>query len=110
MLFTELAAAIQRLKTLLLLKQANKLIQDKHYIADKLKIERLLSEPLAIDQYYINLAIVKQFNLNASYLKKTKDTSLSLFFIFIQQKVKILNKTIQVKLSAIFDERKRSNS
>ncbi|KAM3498453.1 hypothetical protein MY10362_008227 [Beauveria mimosiformis] len=42
------------------LEQADKLIRDKHYTMDRLKIERLSGKLLPIDQCYINLAIMNK--------------------------------------------------
>ncbi|OAA35576.1 Armadillo-like helical [Cordyceps fumosorosea ARSEF 2679] len=107
-LFTELAAAIQRLKTPSLLDQADTWIRDKHYTADRLKIERLSGESLSMDQCYINLAIVGQSGLNAGHLKKG-GTAPSPFSILARQKVEAPDKTMQVDLAAIFNERKGSD-
>lgn len=71
------------------LKQADTFIREKHYTADRLKIKRLLGEPLSIDRYYINLAIIKQVSQNASDLKRKGDTIPSLFSILTRQKVKV---------------------
>lgn len=48
-LFTKLAITIRRLKILFLLEQADTLIREKHYAAERLQIKRLSGEPLAID-------------------------------------------------------------
>ncbi|KAM3553976.1 hypothetical protein ARSEF4850_006678 [Beauveria asiatica] len=42
------------------LEQAGIFIREKHYTADRLKIERLSGEPLSMDRCYINLAIIEQ--------------------------------------------------
>ncbi|OAA54616.1 peptidase C14 [Cordyceps fumosorosea ARSEF 2679] len=108
-LFTELAAAIRRLKTPSLLEQADTLIRDKRYTADKLKIERLSGELLPMEQCYINLAIVEQSGPDAGHSTKKEDTTPSPFSIFIRQKVETPDKTMQVELATIFNERKGSD-
>ncbi|OAA46421.1 peptidase C14 [Cordyceps fumosorosea ARSEF 2679] len=108
-LFTKLAAAIRRLKTPSLLEQADTQIRNKHYTADRLKIKRLSGEPLLMDQCYINLAIVEQSGRDADYLKTEGDIAPSPFSICARQKVEASNKTLQLELAAIFNERDGSD-
>ncbi|KAM3495226.1 hypothetical protein MY3957_001457 [Beauveria namnaoensis] len=91
------------------LEQADKLIREKHYTTDRLKIERLSGRPLAMDQCYINLAIVEQSGQDAARSKKERETAPSPFSILDRQKVEAPDKTMQVELSAIFNERKGSD-
>ncbi|EJP62258.1 peptidase C14 [Beauveria bassiana ARSEF 2860] len=91
------------------LEQADKLIREKHYTTDRLKIERLSGRPLAMDQCYINLAIVEQSDQDAARSKKGRETAPSPFSILDRQKVEAPDKTMQVELSAIFNERKGSD-
>ncbi|KAJ6784046.1 hypothetical protein PWT90_00333 [Aphanocladium album] len=89
-----------------LLEQADTWIRDKHYTADRLKIERLSGELLAMDQCYINLAIVEQPGQSAGRRKESRETTASPFSILDRQKITVPDKTIQVKLSEVFSERK----
>ncbi|KAM3526335.1 hypothetical protein MY4038_006891 [Beauveria bassiana] len=91
------------------LEQADKLIREKHYTTDRLKIERLSGRPLAMDQCYINLAIVEQSGQDAARSKKERETAPSSFSILDRQKVEAPDKTMQVDLLAIFNERKGSD-
>ncbi|KAM3547239.1 hypothetical protein ARSEF4850_010141, partial [Beauveria asiatica] len=91
------------------LEQADKLIREKHYTTDRLKIERLSGDPLAMDQCYINLAIVEQSGQDAARSKKERETAPSPFSILDRQKVEAPDKTMQVELLAIFNERKGSD-
>ncbi|KAJ4159435.1 uncharacterized protein LMH87_008337 [Akanthomyces muscarius] len=104
-LFAALTAAIRRLKTPSLLEQADTWIRDKHYTAYRLKIERLSGESLPMDQCYINLAIVEQSGQDAGPSKKGNTVS-SPFSILARQKVETPDKTMQVELAALFNERK----
>ncbi|KGQ06538.1 Protein NLRC3 [Beauveria bassiana D1-5] len=92
------------------LEQADKLIREKHYTTDRLKIERLSGRPLAMDQCYINLAIVEQSGQDAARSKKGRETAPSPFSILDRQKVEAPDKTMQVELSAIFNQRKGSDN
>ncbi|KAM3554900.1 hypothetical protein ARSEF4850_006251 [Beauveria asiatica] len=87
------------------LEQADKLIRDKHYTADRLKIKRLSGEELDMDQCYINLAIVEQSGQDSGRSKKVGGTAPSPFTILARQKVEAPDKTMQVKLAALFYER-----
>ncbi|KAF1733672.1 Protein NLRC3 [Beauveria bassiana] len=91
------------------LEQADKLIREKHYTTDRLKVERLSGRPLAMDQCYINLAIVEQSGQDAARSKRERETAPSPFSILDRQKVEAPDKTMQVELSAIFNERKGSD-
>ncbi|PMB65569.1 NACHT, LRR and PYD domains-containing protein 3 [Beauveria bassiana] len=87
------------------LKQADKLIRDKHYTADRLKIQRLSGEELDMDQCYINLAIVEQSGQHSSRSRKEGGTAPSPFSILARQKVEAPDNTMQVELAALFNER-----
>ncbi|PMB65161.1 Protein NLRC3 [Beauveria bassiana] len=91
------------------LEQADSFIREKHYTADRLKIERLSGEPLSMDRCYINLAIIEQVSQNASDSKKKGDTMPSPFSILARQKVEAPDQTMQVELATIFNERKGSD-
>ncbi|PFH61127.1 hypothetical protein XA68_18134 [Ophiocordyceps unilateralis] len=87
-------------------KDADDWIRDNHYTLERLKIERLSGEPLPMDQCYINLAIVKQWedSMNSS------DTSQSSpFSLFARQKVVTPDKTVQIDLAKLFNEREGRN-
>jgi hypothetical protein len=87
------------------LKQADAWIRDEHYAEERLRIDRLSGDPLPLDQCYINLAIVEQSGQDASRSKKGDATS-SPFSLFARQKVETPDKTIQVELATIFNQRK----
>ncbi|KGQ09559.1 Protein NLRC5 [Beauveria bassiana D1-5] len=107
-LFAALTAAIRRLKTPSLLEQADTWIRDKHYTADRLRIERLSGESLPMDQCYINLAIVERSGEDTGHPKKG-GTAPSPFSVLARQKVEAPDKTMQVELAALFNERKGSD-
>ncbi|XWX00409.1 hypothetical protein V2A60_008429 [Cordyceps javanica] len=92
------------------LEQADRLIRDKHYTADRLKIERLSGEPLSMDQCYINLAIIEQSGRDASHSKKEGRAAPSPFSILIRQKVERPDTTMQVELATIFNKREGKDS
>ncbi|OAA54617.1 Armadillo-type fold protein [Cordyceps fumosorosea ARSEF 2679] len=104
-LYTKLTAAVRHLKAPSLLEQADTWIRDKHYTADRLKIERLSGELLPMEQCYINLAIVEQSGQDAGHSRKEGDTAPSPFSILARQKVQTPDKTMQVELVALFNER-----
>ncbi|KAM3563321.1 hypothetical protein ARSEF4850_002388 [Beauveria asiatica] len=104
-LYLKLTDTIRHLKAPSLLEQADTWIHDKHYTADRLKIERLSGEPLAMDQCYINLAIVEQRGQDADRYKNRGDAIPSPFSILARQKIEAIDKTMQVELAAIFNER-----
>ncbi|KAJ2968714.1 hypothetical protein NQ176_g9048 [Zarea fungicola] len=107
-LFKRIAAAIRHLRTPSLLEQADKLIRDKHYTADRLKIERLSGELLSMEQCYINLAIVEQRTQDLGNAK-IEDKTPSPFSILVRQKLETHDVRNQVDLAAIFDEREVNN-
>ncbi|EJP61155.1 peptidase C14 [Beauveria bassiana ARSEF 2860] len=107
-LFAALTAAIRRLKTPSLLEQADTWIRDKHYTADRLRIERLSGESLPMDQCYINLAIVERSGQDTGHPKKG-GTAPSPFSVLARQRVEAPDKTMQVELAALFNERKGSD-
>lgn len=75
-LYTKLTDAIRHLKAPSLLEWADIWIRDKHYTAERLKIKRLSREPLLMDYYYINLAIVEYTGYNVGRSKKEREPSL----------------------------------
>jgi hemerythrin len=93
------------------LQEADDWILDKHYTADRLKIERLSGEALPMKQCYINLAIVENPRKNAQYVEKESAAAphSSPFSLTIRRNVEIQNKSIQVELPSLFDVRKDSN-
>jgi HEAT repeat protein len=91
------------------LKQADKHLRDKHYTADRLRIERLSGESLSMDQCYINLTIVEQSGQETSHSENVGNSAASPFSIFVRQKVEATDKTMQVELAAIFNERNESD-
>ncbi|KAM3525685.1 hypothetical protein NHJ13051_003858 [Beauveria bassiana] len=106
---TKVKQIVEKIREGTPLEQADKLIREKHYTTDRLKIERLSGRPLAMDQCYINLAIIEQSGQDAARSKKERETAPSPFSILDRQKVKAPDKTMQVELSAIFNERKGSD-
>ncbi|KAL7962938.1 peptidase C14 [Trichoderma compactum] len=96
---------LQNIRPNSLLDDADAWIRNKHYTADKLKIERLAGELLSMDQCYINLAVVEQLDQDASRSKGGYGTT-SPFSLFNRQKVETPDKTIQVESAASFNQRK----
>ncbi|KAK4149429.1 hypothetical protein C8A00DRAFT_46964 [Chaetomidium leptoderma] len=86
------------------LMQADAWILDKHYTADRLKIERLSGDVLSMDQCYINLAIIEQHGS-----KRGSATQSSPFSLSARLKVMTPGKIIQVELPKLFDPRKRGD-
>ncbi|KAH7176129.1 hypothetical protein EDB81DRAFT_771952 [Dactylonectria macrodidyma] len=78
-------------------------IRDKHYNTGRLKIERLSGDLLSMDQCYINLAIVEQPGGMAG---RSDTAQPSPFSLLARQKVETPEKTIQVELATIFNQRK----
>ncbi|KAL7797071.1 armadillo-type protein [Trichoderma afarasin] len=96
---------LQNIRTNSLLDDADAWIRNKHYTADKLKIERLSGDLLSMDQCYINLAVVEQRDQDTSPSGTGFGTT-SPFSLFNRQKVETPEKAIRVKLAAIFNQRK----
>ncbi|KAL6814117.1 armadillo-type protein [Trichoderma camerunense] len=96
---------LQNIRTNSLLDDADAWIRNKHYTADKLKIERLSGDLLSMDQCYINLVVVEQRHQDASRSKGGYGTT-SPFSLFNRQKVETPEKAIQVELAAIFNKRR----
>ncbi|KAF7511003.1 hypothetical protein GJ744_005549 [Endocarpon pusillum] len=90
-----------------LLEDADAWIRDKHYTADRLKVERLSDHLLPMDQCYINLAIVEQSGQDGGRSKKgdgahqSSPVSLS-----ARLKVEAPDEKIQIELLKIFNPRK----
>ncbi|KAK4077222.1 hypothetical protein Purlil1_12436 [Purpureocillium lilacinum] len=103
-LYQKLKKAVYDLRVPTLLEQADKLICDKHYTEDKLKIERLSGEQLPMDQCYINLAIVEKSGPDADRSDQ-QDAKLSPFTLLSRQKVEMPPNTIQVELATLFSQR-----
>ncbi|KAF9766524.1 hypothetical protein IL306_001052, partial [Fusarium sp. DS 682] len=95
------------------LARADAWIREKHYDEEKLKIERLSGDPLEMDQCYINLAIVEQTKTSTSTRDRSGgDDSVprsSPFSLLARQKVDTLGGHAQLRLTDIFDQRKRSD-
>lgn len=66
-------------------KQADAWIRNMHYTDERLKIERLSGDLLAMEQCYINLAIVKQSSQDTG--GPNRDPAASPFSVFARQKV-----------------------
>ncbi|KAK4079164.1 hypothetical protein Trihar35433_269 [Trichoderma harzianum] len=86
------------------LDDADAWICNKHYTAERLKIERLSGDLLSMDQCYINLAVVEHHNQNAGRPIERRETP-SQFSLFHRQKVETPEKSIQVELATIFNQR-----
>ncbi|EFY98052.2 nacht nucleoside triphosphatase [Metarhizium robertsii ARSEF 23] len=89
-------------------------IQNEHY-RDKLNIVRLSGNHLSMDQCYINLAIIETSNGEADRIEKGSDgedltPQHSPFSILARQKVETPDKTTQVELATLFNDRKRPQS
>ncbi|KAK0764442.1 hypothetical protein N5P37_003844 [Trichoderma harzianum] len=95
---------LQNIRTNSLLDDADAWIRNKHYTADKLKIERLSGDLLSMDQCYINL-VVEQRDQDVSRSKRGYGTT-SPFSLFNRQKVETPEEAIQVELEAIFNQRR----
>ncbi|PNP52850.1 hypothetical protein THARTR1_06691 [Trichoderma harzianum] len=95
---------LQDIRTNSPLDDADAWIRNKHYTAERLKIERLSGDLLSMDQCYINLAVVEQRGQEASSSKEGNRMS-SPFSLFHRQKVETPDKTIQVELATIFNQR-----
>ncbi|KGQ11546.1 NACHT, LRR and PYD domains-containing protein 12 [Beauveria bassiana D1-5] len=91
------------------LEQADRLIRDEHYTADRLKIERLSGKLLPIEHCYINLAITKQSDQEAHLSKGNGDLTRPPFSLLTRQQVDASEKSMQVDLAAVFDERRGEN-
>ncbi|KAL7933708.1 hypothetical protein V8C35DRAFT_322296 [Trichoderma chlorosporum] len=86
------------------LDKADAWIQNKHYTANRLKIERLSGDLLSMDQCYINLAVVEHRGQGSSRSNKADGTP-SPLSLFGRQKVETPESTVQVELEAIFNQR-----
>lgn len=108
-LFKALAGQIRELKAKSPLEQADEWIREKHYTPQRLSIERLSGDLLQMEQCYINLAIVKNVSQDTSH-SETKGTTLSSPFSLLgRQKVEVPDKTKQIDLKDIFEERRGDN-
>ncbi|KAK4075230.1 hypothetical protein Purlil1_12720 [Purpureocillium lilacinum] len=103
-LYQKLKKAVYDLRVPTLLEQADKLICDKHYTEDKLKIVRLSGDQLPMDQCYINLTIVEKFGPDADHSDQ-QDAKLSPFTLLSRQKVELPPNTIHVELATLFSQR-----
>ncbi|ERF73784.1 hypothetical protein EPUS_09250 [Endocarpon pusillum Z07020] len=94
-------------------QQADAWIRANHYSEDRLKIERLSSDLLSLDQCYINLAIVEEPRKNAQHAEEGsgEDVSphVSPFSLTARLSVETPEKNVQVELPSLFDPRKDSN-
>ncbi|KAJ3558196.1 hypothetical protein NPX13_g9759 [Xylaria arbuscula] len=84
-------------------------IRNKHYTDECLKIERLLGNPLPMEQCYINLAIVWQPGDEPRRSGNRSDDPLSNaspFSLSARLKVQTPDQDSQVKLQTLFDPRK----
>lgn len=90
---------LQNIRTNSLLDDADAWIRNKHYTADRLKIERLSGDLLSMDQCYINLAVVEQRGQEGGNGKASP------FSLFHRQRVETPDGAIQVQLETIFNER-----
>lgn len=92
-------------------------IRDQCYAADRLQIRRLSEEELPMEQCYINLAIIEQqcgrvFSGSGYGSNGADSTSQSSpFSILSRQKVQVQtpDKSIQVELKTLFNQRDRGN-
>lgn len=107
--YTNLKSAICRLRSPSLLEQADAFIRSKCYSADRLKIERLSGQLLAMDQCYINLAIVEQSRQEPVCSSNGGPTKPSPFSLLARQKLDQPNESVQIELAAIFSQRQREN-
>ncbi|KAF6822843.1 peptidase C14 [Colletotrichum musicola] len=89
------------------LEQADAWIRDKHYTADRLKIERLSGDPLPMDQCYINLALVEQQSADNSKHKSGKPTPQH-FPVSLSERLKLgpSHEDLRVELPKLFEPRK----
>jgi hypothetical protein len=95
------------------LKQADAWIRDKHYIQDRLQIERLSGVLLPMEQCFINLAIVEQARKTEDRLQDGSEVTgiapkSSPFSLHTRLGVETPSKAIQVQLSTIFNPRERN--
>ncbi|KAJ3488535.1 hypothetical protein NLG97_g6181 [Lecanicillium saksenae] len=107
-LFKQLRKAILRLKVPSLLEQADAWIRYRQYTPERLRIERLSGESLAMDQCYVNLAIIEQHDQGTDKSRKQATTS-SPFPLFARQNIDTPSETMQVELPTVFNEREGSN-
>ncbi|KAH8878672.1 hypothetical protein GQ53DRAFT_81806 [Thozetella sp. PMI_491] len=108
-LYKQLEKAILDLQAPSLLDEADEWIRKKHYTPDRLKIERLSSDSLPMDQCYINLAIVEQTSKSAGRSGGDAAHPSSPFSLLARQKVETPDEKIQIELPVIFNPRKGPN-
>ncbi|KAL7815180.1 hypothetical protein V8C26DRAFT_131638 [Trichoderma gracile] len=84
------------------LQQADAWIRDKHYTADRLRIQRLSGQRLPMDQCYINLTVVERFGERGEHP--------STFSILSRQKVGNPGRGYHVDLATLFNEGRRRGS
>lgn len=89
------------------LEEADAWICDKYYTADRLKIERLSSESLPMDQCYINLAIVEQPGVNEYASQEKTSQQSTQFSLFARLKVDKPDKKTDVMLSELLNPRRQ---
>ena len=111
-LYKKLTGAIKQLRTPSLLEQADGFIRQRHYTADRLKIQRFANKPLAMDQCYINLAIVKHSDLNSSTVEEMMTKSHDNFLLreSTPQNTSATDQTATFDLQALFNERVGQNN
>ncbi|KAK7414261.1 hypothetical protein QQX98_006858 [Neonectria punicea] len=104
--YQSVAGKIEKFLLKIRKNEADDWIRDNHYTPERLKIDRLSDEPLPMDQCYVNLAIVEQVAGGQDAARSNSPpSSSSPFTLFARQKVEIPDKTVQVELATIFDER-----
>ncbi|KAI0409706.1 nacht nucleoside triphosphatase [Xylaria palmicola] len=94
------------------LKQADNWIQSRHYTPDRLKVERLSGQGLAMDQCYINLSIVQTSVGNVGFYRKEEDRAVNQPSPFSLQKrlqIDTPDKDKLVELSTLFSPRTMRN-
>ncbi|KID85464.1 nacht nucleoside triphosphatase [Metarhizium guizhouense ARSEF 977] len=97
------------------LNRADAWIRNQCYAADRLQIRRLSDEELPMEQCYINLAIIEQqcgrvSSGSGSGSNGADSTSQSYpFSILSRQKVQTPDKSIQVELKTLFNQRDRGD-
>ncbi|KAK1241457.1 hypothetical protein MKX08_001431 [Trichoderma sp. CBMAI-0020] len=87
---------LQEIRTNSPLDDADAWIRNKHYAADRLKIERLSGDLLPMDQCYINLAVVEQRGQDSDQ-SMTEDAKSSPFSIFNRQKIETPDTTVPLR-------------
>ncbi|KAM0424167.1 hypothetical protein ACHAPT_010536 [Fusarium lateritium] len=103
-----LQAILQKIREGRPLEQADAWLRNKHYTADKLKIDRLSGDSLPMDQCYINLVIVEQVGHDAARSDRGgSQPQSSPFSLLARQKVERPDKTTQVELATMFQREGR---